>query len=727
MPAQSSSKRSADEPPAKRSRVSRACDQCRTAREKCDGTQPTCMKCSDLKRSCTYTAPPKKRGIQPGYIRTLELALTWLFQNTDGETLLHEKLAREGNSSVFFGRETRESNRLHKAWRKSRFCKDIDKVLSGEQISRNGGDADTLISEEDDSDVEPPSAGLQDPSHMQPSEEIIISPTTQFASPTLPHPIQHQSSHSRTGPTSSISLPPNSWHLLEIYFAYTQAWLPICEKHDVLRTSYLYPEQGLPLSIAELSNSHDHAELWSALAVAVHQAKLDPEHTSNLPDGESLYQITKSLIPNEVGSFDTGHVKALLNLAVVNIGCGRVEAAWLLVGSASRILTAIGHMSQTSNPKLKHLFAGCFLMDSFLSLHLGRSPYLHRSDIERIGEDGLEEWQPWTTPTMSCLTATPRTPTFGLSSFNRLLDLADLLASLGRRQPDSLPYPTEQLLSNLDHWKTMLPTRLNYIVDERKDVPLNPPALLLSVTYICVLYALRSAQSLIDRLLALLEQFRELLGVPSMPPLIDCLLQDMQKRDSYTTLEQNSKIRIETIRAEICHAWSVTRQRGPISVVSQRKQSLQQVPTPESMQIPANYNFPRSSNRPGSARQKQSSSLLEELLPDMNPALPAEISTMGPPSEDGFRRHSLQHRPSLSSTTLPPDLENYFDELASLDGTERLDSQPQFMQNLGFAPDANMADFLSAEFGQFLPGVSSTFLPQHDDYTHLDPAFFGAS
>lgn len=70
-----------DSTPAKRSRVSRACDQCRASREKCDGQKPVCHTCDSQKRSCTYDEPPKKRGIQPNYIRTLELTLAWLFQS----------------------------------------------------------------------------------------------------------------------------------------------------------------------------------------------------------------------------------------------------------------------------------------------------------------------------------------------------------------------------------------------------------------------------------------------------------------------------------------------------------------------------------------------------------------------------------------------------------------------------------------------------------------------
>lgn len=55
------------------------------------------------------------------------------------------------------------------------------------------------------------------------------------------------------------------------------------------------------------------------------------------------------------------------------------------------------------------------------------------------------------------------------------------------------------------------------------------------------------------------------------------------------------------------------------------------------------------------------------------------------------------------NTTGSVDLDALFDELAALDGAERLESQPQFMQNLGFAPDADLADVLSPDFVQFDP------------------------
>lgn len=141
--------------PVKRFRVSRACDRCRIAREKCDGNQPTCSPCFDLKRACTYTSNPRKRGLQPGYIRSLELTLAFVFeQNTEIEALVNKQLAQENTALLSKG--TKESNRLHKSWRKSKFCRDINKALAGEQI---GVGDDTIPSSDEESEADVEDAG----------------------------------------------------------------------------------------------------------------------------------------------------------------------------------------------------------------------------------------------------------------------------------------------------------------------------------------------------------------------------------------------------------------------------------------------------------------------------------------------------------------------------------------------------------------------------------------
>ncbi|KAJ4382076.1 hypothetical protein N0V86_002404 [Didymella sp. IMI 355093] len=84
---------------------------------------------------------------------------------------------------------------------------------------------------------------------------------------------------------------------------------------------------------------------------------------------------------------------------------------------------------------------------------------------------------------------------------------------------------------------------------------------------------------------------------------------------------------------------------------------------------------------------------------------------------ESFLKASRSAQPDPRYPDIPGDLESFFDDLASLDSTNKLENQPQFMQNLGFAPDANMADL----FSEFIPMQSSAFVGQEStDLGHLD-------
>lgn len=121
-------------PPAKkpRVRVSRACDQCRSAREKCDGIQPTCFTCASSNRDCSYTLNPKRRGIHRGYIRTLEVTLAWAVGNVPNcDVALKRLLQDEKGQAMLSGADTAAVEKMHRKWRKMPVCKTIDRILSG--------------------------------------------------------------------------------------------------------------------------------------------------------------------------------------------------------------------------------------------------------------------------------------------------------------------------------------------------------------------------------------------------------------------------------------------------------------------------------------------------------------------------------------------------------------------------------------------------------------------
>ncbi|PSN66785.1 hypothetical protein BS50DRAFT_373469 [Corynespora cassiicola Philippines] len=756
MPSQGQSKRRAgtngnqdeDRPSGKRSRVSRACDQCRTAREKCDGVQPTCFTCSSSKRSCTYTSPAKKRGIQPGYIRTLELALTWLFQqNPEIEASLNRKLSREGPSSMLLSRDSKESNKLHRAWRKTKFCKDVDRVLSGGQIG-DGADDSRSPDSEDDSDGEelPTALSIHDAqSEIQLQQEVPFdidahqrdisslpsrairtsqdfSETSRPLDPLTRAPFQQE-------PTPPRCLPPNSWRLFDIYFAYTQSWLPICEKNDVLKLSYSYPESGLVLS-ASTPDSGSHAELWSIFALAsVQESTLEANPDRLSTDPEQMYDVARALIPSELGSFTIGHVRALLNLAAVNLGQSAPEASWLLIGLASRIFSAIEQSHQPADPRRKHVLSACFVLDSLVSMQLGRRPHFQRSDIARAGKiepDGLEEWQPWHWCFGAQLSHQARTPALALSIFNTLVEIVDFL---GQSVLPGSTFHSQDMQNSMEVWRTSLPQQFDFIRNERSTTPPTPQAYLLQLVHCCAAMTVSASRLWAQRTLKVFEQLHSQMGIASMPPVLHSIFDIMRKSKAFSALDQRFQMRFHSIQADFHRAWMFSSNKspmdapGPSSVHSRPSLGAAQMPTPESMQIPLNSPFMAINNQSvNNGRPRTGSTLLEDLLPDMNASTannqnPMNIQNFNfTPFDGGLNPPSLDHSNSAASR----DIESFFDELASLDGAEKSANRPQFMQNLGFAPDANMADFLAAEFSQLIPMNSSTFIPQNSSDAQID-------
>jgi Fungal Zn(2)-Cys(6) binuclear cluster domain len=126
---------SKDDEAAKRRkrRVTRACDQCRQGREKCDGSLP-CQTCREGERQCSYMGASKRRGVQPGYIRALEVLLSWILTNLDGaSTQLQDLLAREPVTEEIglLAKDSSTSDDMSHAWLQSQVHKDLESILNG--------------------------------------------------------------------------------------------------------------------------------------------------------------------------------------------------------------------------------------------------------------------------------------------------------------------------------------------------------------------------------------------------------------------------------------------------------------------------------------------------------------------------------------------------------------------------------------------------------------------
>lgn len=272
------------------------------------------------------------------------------------------------------------------------------------------------------------------------------------------------------GRSNLPELPSETWHLLDVYFSYTHCWLPVIEKHDLLRISYQYSQTRT--GGTEIVGG-DHALLWAAIAYAKfqHRAINNIPHAQGLVSqdvwtAERMYRHARALIPNEEGNLDLGHVQALLILTLTNFGLGHLNRAWILIGHAVRVAIELGLEKPLAeepkpskhNSRSKHVFLGCFALDTLVAARLRRRPHLRSDDLDCVGmlvEDGLEEWDPWT----DCLTVrrsvvgNSRVPASILSTFNRLVQVLQILndASCVSESSKTVQFSTG-LLERLHNW-----------------------------------------------------------------------------------------------------------------------------------------------------------------------------------------------------------------------------------------------------------------------------------
>ncbi|KAJ5091798.1 hypothetical protein NUU61_006668 [Penicillium alfredii] len=472
----------------KRQRVSRACDSCRSKKDKCDGIQPVCSTCASLCRPCTYKANPKKRGLPTGYIRSLELLWGLVFQRIQGSEDVMRALMRSvnlPNHLATMGKEAEGSDTLLSSFKNSTVLRDLEQMLvfleqpeeEKERLLQAYGEADTPL------DVEGilSSSGAQEwqiPQGLDtretslpgvsPSRTAITSSTPRYSRTTRdcsiqtvptadPHPPSSSVQNSDSQPLPkqySLKLPYNAWPLLDIYFSYTQCWFPILEKHDILRTAFRYTEGDMYVS-RTAPGSGDHAALWAVMTLSSLQdasitvTRQADDLSSDRVNPSQLYTTARDLIPSGHGPYEIGHVQALLILSLIKFGQQEWTAAWMLVGQAVRIAYTLGldqsAFSSSKTPdqdrqlgRAKHVFLGCFVLETLIAQQTTQCPSLRKEDLARVGsinEDGLEEWHPWEDqtglrPTQSSRASMHRGPLHALSTFNRLVSLVSVLNEL---------------------------------------------------------------------------------------------------------------------------------------------------------------------------------------------------------------------------------------------------------------------------------------------------------
>lgn len=732
--------------PVKRQRVSRACDQCRAAREKCDGIQPACFPCVSQNRQCTFSSPPKKRGVQTGYIKTLEVGLAWLFEKVPGcEEALENLLMHQGGQgqNLLVGNETDKAVRMHKRWRKSKVHKEIDRILSGGDVSQQRRDksspsGDESETEQSEKTSRAPEFSTPTPGSAQPAHGTAPRPSDQ------PEPFACE--------PKPIRLPPNHWRLLDIYFSYTHCWFPILEKQDLLKTVYLYPNDGLKISHADTSSAA-HAEIWAALALTAYQDAAsrnstpagDPTDTIYSPD--EIYNIARGLVPSEEGPFEIQHARALLLLALINIGKGRKTCAWILVGLAHRIALDIGPDYQAvddrSSRRATSVLMGCFILDTLISVRRRGAPSLETAgmcEAMSIPEDNLDEWQPWAPcegfgQASSGLPTFSRSPAYSLTTFNQLYEVFKFLRKRLIERQDGVPqeYPQQIMLHLHQTIKPRLPFG-NFIVSRNSSSATIPSAYVLRILFLWASALLDSPEgSPCVLILESIEQYLAQFGACGAPPFFATCLAMMSQHRSFGDLHHHSRSRWQALGTMLSSTWTPVPGISPDSVrppsTASKTPGASELSTVSSMQPPSAMSIPtpsqadyyavgtlHTSGLPHKPTSYTSTNppFLTGAYPQskqlLSPAMTSSTATNsmdmlessvimhgGPDAPMGHPGMGHHRGESFNGGTL--DYDALLDDLASIDYIDRVDTDPQFMANLGYAPGCDITEVLSREFG----------------------------
>lgn len=240
-----------------------------------------------------------------------------------------------------------------------------------------------------------------------------------------------------------MALPVQWRSYLDNYFASSHCWLPISQKHDLLRTAYVLSSGPLNHTNSADVADGDRAFLRAIMTFASYRAAagmldMPPDDCCVRSDAAATARETiTSLVPRESKHLELGHVRVLLILTLLNIQSDNRQEAWSSVGKASNSMAILtrsylrrGRPLKDLEEGLKRTMLSCMALDSLVAAWVGVRPYFNRSDILNVGHlptEGLEEWEPWmpnNAPTQMIHASQPaRIP----STFNQYMDLIGFL------------------------------------------------------------------------------------------------------------------------------------------------------------------------------------------------------------------------------------------------------------------------------------------------------------
>ena len=647
--------------------MSLACDACRSAREKCDGKQPQCGTCVAQQRSCSYTPPTKKRGLQTGYMRSIELSLGWIFdQAPECEQALVRFLTQdETNASTqpVLGHGD-AGRRLQRIWSKSRGRKAISDLLKG-------------------ATEEPPASPAS-----QVDAEIDESPAQESAAKS------HGASAERRE-LRVLKLPTNWRKLLSIYELYAHCWLPIVDPQSLVSTAAMYPPDGFPMSSRHIASKSQHAELWAALAVAT----LYYPNTNGLR--AYILDVAQDPAADTAATLNLHSVTAMILQTLLLLGSAKTFEASLVIGKAARLASQLqalrGDANRASAQLQRDTIAmACSLLETFIYCLLDQPA----GWIVEVGED------------------VPSNSTVNFSRYNRSWrphpeDQLDAPSSSS--QPIAEPIQTliqlyrfskvvrqNMIASNAGHQRSLGPETLVATLDprfaycnsliSRGSVPLIPAAFLVKKAFLVATAELSPdlGPALLPSFLDALDSTFASFGPNVTPPLTLVLLETMRKRCNVDAMRPEDRSKLDDATQRLKEAWATD--------IPSSEDSGQVAPGDNLFGVDGIYQM-----------QDALSTTADLTLGRSVPAPPnqgALPTARTEPIGNRFGPNTALGRTNTLFTgfgdygSMPEfDYDAMFEQLGSIDYVDTAGADARFMTNLGFVPGSDMAEIFQGDFG----------------------------
>lgn len=705
----------------KRRRVSRACDACRSAKDKCDGAKPRCQRCASLRRHCTYLNPGKRRGIRTGYLRAIELALALLLEALPAcEGVLLRALAERGAglSGALLDKENPSpaTEALLSRWQRSEAFRAIERLISRDEVvvpeDTPDGDSTGSVPWPVDTPGGQGDASEGSPGWM--SSSLMRTPTNP--------------GHDRPA-APLLELPANFRHYLNVYFASTHSWLPIIEEEAVSQLAASYPLTGLRVNPCERAYAL-HSELWSAMALG---AALDPAHrgSQDIEMGStngvmgpsssraSLYTTARALIPLEDGTLATSHVRSLLLLSLVKLSQDETNAAWLLIGQAVRLLLGLpknhGGHERITHGQQSGITMACFVLDTLVSLALGNPSHMRSPDLPSTlnppfnnlpnphAASGIARPSHPDVFSNHDAAPTPEASLFQQYKFARVL--SQHLAP--QREAPALGSGATDLIHSLEPPFHFCNTLVHGGISPRA-----PGAVLAQAGFLTasILLSPTPAPRLIQSLVDVASQYVSSTDNSAPPPLLTVYLELATGDGRAAFLPPDEKERTAGLMRALKNRLDVPsanlhtkppEAEGPRVVPQVPMGGLgaeQPLPMPPPHLHGRTFSHAHPGNPADTSRGYDAFAMHDTLHPIPGDR-PGAIPHLNPALGTGFDRSA----PPMVTPGMPEsysmDYDAILDELSSLDYVDSNEPDPQFMANLGFAPGCELNDMFGGHFG----------------------------